>query len=94
MNYHELNKTFKVTYRPSGEVVRYVVREAETWTDKNGYTYRKSCATCAFSVMREVYANGCIRAVRVCRFSHPMESKCGPEYREDGKMIEYKRIKA
>ena len=93
MKYHELNRSFSVTYRPSGEVVRYVVREAATWQDKDGTTYRKSCETCAFSVMREQYANGCIRLVRGCRFSHLMESKCSPEYREDGKMVEYKRIR-
>lgn len=93
MKYHPLNSIFSVTYKPSGEVAKYAVREAATY-EEGGETYRKSCETCAFSVMREQYANGCIRLVRGCRFSHPMEAKCTPKYREDGKIIEYKRRRA
>ena len=93
MNYHSLNSTFSVTYKPSGTVVRYVVRDAETWQDKEGNTYRVGCSTCAFSVRKEQYVNGCIRLVSRCRFAHPMEAKCTPEYREDGRIVEFKRIK-
>ena len=93
MKYFPLNTIFTITWRPSGKKVKYAVREAETYNE-GGATYRKSCETCAFSVMREQYANGCIRLVRGCYFSHPMESKCQPKYREDGKMVEYKRRKS
>ena len=91
MNYHAVNTAFNLTVK--GELIgKFVVREAKIITDGQGNIYRESCKGCAFSKLVVDYSCGYGRASYQCKIHGAELTKCTPEYREDGKYIEYKKV--
>jgi hypothetical protein len=91
-NYHPIGQAFNVTYR-DGVKVKLVARECETFHDKQfNQDFRKTCKGCVFCKTNVIYCSGHPVFEDTCKEGGCQAAKCSPEYREDGKWIQYKRI--
>lgn len=86
---HKLGEAFKAT-RKDGTQLTMVAIEGKSVYDKTYDTFfRVSCGRCIFARKRMMSCSGHRYMEETCMLGGCKYGKCSPEYRTDGKYIEY-----